>query len=63
MAPANALPVFTESDTGGEPLSPVLSSGTKQLNERRLPGLGVRFAIEPAHQTNNIDGGSGGHML
>ena len=54
---------YTLSILVANPFDLSLSRWTKQSDQRRLPGLGMRLAMEPAHETNDIDGRSCRHML
>src|SRR5690242_1068562 len=49
----------TEDDTAGEPPWPLLNDRTKDPNESWVPGLSVRFTLEPANHTNDVDGSCG----
>ena len=54
--------VCPKSDTGGEVKDPNSGHLLHNLFERRGTGLFRRFSSQPAHQLNDIDGGSNRHM-
>src|SRR2546423_14331576 len=54
--------LLTTSDTGGEVEDPISGRLLHDSFKRRGAGLFGRFSPQPAHQLNDVHGGSNGHM-